>query len=362
MGLTFAKSVKFGAVRFNFSSSGIGMSVGIPGLRIGTGPRGAYIGGGLGGFRYRRSLGRPSAAPSPRPEPTPSNQGDAAPSSNIVATVEHDNKNVLELTDSSSDALLQSMNEQLAKSSLWPAAAIGLGILFFMIRATAPSWPGVVLGLIFIVFAGIVAWVAWRDKMRKLTVLFFEPDEAASSAYEKVVESFRTAANVVKLQAIGETSTYGDTKYTAGASQGYKLGKATFMVGQVPGVIANVDVPILMTEKTTLAFYPDRVLAFQDKSVGAIDYQALDVESLPSKFVEDGVQPSDATVIGETWKYVNKSGGPDKRFKDNQRYPICLYNKLHLSTEKGLDIRFIASRDKAFEPFAQSLESLKVSR
>jgi hypothetical protein len=27
---------------------GIGMSVGIPGLRIGTGPRGAYISGGMG--------------------------------------------------------------------------------------------------------------------------------------------------------------------------------------------------------------------------------------------------------------------------------------------------------------------------
>jgi len=47
MGVSFAKSVKFGAVRFNFSGSGIGISVGIPGLRIGTGPRGAYIGGGM---------------------------------------------------------------------------------------------------------------------------------------------------------------------------------------------------------------------------------------------------------------------------------------------------------------------------
>ncbi|RYF26114.1 MAG: DUF4236 domain-containing protein, partial [Comamonadaceae bacterium] len=37
MGLTFAKSVKFGPVRFNFSGSGIGVSAGIPGLRIGAG-------------------------------------------------------------------------------------------------------------------------------------------------------------------------------------------------------------------------------------------------------------------------------------------------------------------------------------
>ena len=38
MGVSFSKSIKFGAVRFNLSGSGIGVSVGIPGLRIGTNP------------------------------------------------------------------------------------------------------------------------------------------------------------------------------------------------------------------------------------------------------------------------------------------------------------------------------------
>lgn len=47
MGISFSKSVKVGAVRFNFSGTGIGVSVGVPGLRIGTGPRGAYITGGV---------------------------------------------------------------------------------------------------------------------------------------------------------------------------------------------------------------------------------------------------------------------------------------------------------------------------
>ncbi len=361
MGLTFAKSVKFGAVRFNFSGSGIGMSVGIPGLRIGTGPRGAYIGGGMGGFRYRKSLGRTSATPSPQGRFALPSEGGAASSPNIIATVEHDSKNVLELTDSSSDAILQSMNEQRAKNSFWPPTAILLALLFFLIRGVGSAWPAFVLWLIFFAFAGFVAWVAWRDKLRKLTVLFFEPDEAASATYETVVDSFRTATNVAKLQAIGQTATYGDTKYTAGASRGYKLVKGSFELGQAPGVIANIDVPILKTDKTTLAFYPDRVLAFQDKAVGAIDYRDFDVESSPSKFVEEGPQPSDATVVDETWKYVNKKGGPDKRFKDNKRYPICLYNELHLTTQNGLDIRFIGSKDKAFDSFAGSLGGLKRS-
>lgn len=101
MGISFAKSVKFGAVRFNFSGSGIGMSVGIPGLRIGTGPRGAYIGGGIAGFRYRKSLetGSVPASTSRRSARVPDQHSETIPLHNIVATVEHEAKSILELAD-----------------------------------------------------------------------------------------------------------------------------------------------------------------------------------------------------------------------------------------------------------------------
>lgn len=88
---------------------------------------------------------------------------------------------------------------------------------------------------------------------------------------------------------------------------------ATCTVGQAPGIMANVAVPILQAAKITLAFYPDRILAFQGKTVGAIDYSELDAANSPVTFVESGAIPSDAIVTGHTWQYVNKKGGPDKR-------------------------------------------------
>ncbi|TDE35441.1 hypothetical protein E1B25_17530 [Antarcticimicrobium sediminis] len=38
--------------------------------------------------------------------------------------------------------------------------------------------------------------------------------------------------------------------------------------------------------------------------------------------------PSDATMVGQTWKYVNKNGSPDRRFKDNRQLPICLFQEM----------------------------------
>lgn len=56
MGWYFRRSVKFGPLRLNFSKSGIGYSVGVKGLRFGTGPRGRYVAGGRYGIYFRQFL------------------------------------------------------------------------------------------------------------------------------------------------------------------------------------------------------------------------------------------------------------------------------------------------------------------
>jgi len=68
MGFYLRKSVKVGPLRFNFSKSGIGVSAGVRGLRIGTGPRGNYVHMGRHGLYYRQTL--PSATRPSHPLPS----------------------------------------------------------------------------------------------------------------------------------------------------------------------------------------------------------------------------------------------------------------------------------------------------
>ena len=60
MGWYLRKSLKLGPLRFNLSKSGIGASVGVKGLRVGTGPKGSYLHGGRGGLYFREQLGEES--------------------------------------------------------------------------------------------------------------------------------------------------------------------------------------------------------------------------------------------------------------------------------------------------------------
>src|ERR1700721_1027272 len=59
MGFYLRKSLSVGPFRFNLSKSGIGLSTGIKGFRIGTGPRGNYVHMGRGGIYFRQTLPTP---------------------------------------------------------------------------------------------------------------------------------------------------------------------------------------------------------------------------------------------------------------------------------------------------------------
>src|SRR4030095_3525577 len=56
MGLYLRKSFRAGPIRFNLSKSGLGISGGVKGARLGVGPRGTYVHAGRHGLYYRKHL------------------------------------------------------------------------------------------------------------------------------------------------------------------------------------------------------------------------------------------------------------------------------------------------------------------
>jgi hypothetical protein len=52
-------------------------------------------------------------------------------------------------------------------------------------------------------------------------------------------------------------------------------------------------------------------------------WKACPEAELATRLIEEGPVPRDAERIGITWKYVNKGGGPDRRYKNNPQLPSC---------------------------------------
>ena len=94
------------------------------------------------------------------------------------------------------------------------------------------------------------------------------------------------------------------------------------------------------------------------RDVGAVSYENLSVEVTQTQFIEDGSVPGDAKIVGYTWKYVNKDGGPDRRFKDNRKLPIALYQELEFSSATGLNEKFQFSDREVVKGFVEVLNAI----
>lgn len=56
MGFYLKKAINLGPLRLNFSKSGLGISIGVKGCRISSGPNGNYLNAGRKGLYFKQKL------------------------------------------------------------------------------------------------------------------------------------------------------------------------------------------------------------------------------------------------------------------------------------------------------------------
>jgi hypothetical protein len=326
MGFYLRKSLKVGSIRFNLSKSGIGMSSGVRGFRVGTGPRGNYVHMGRGGVYYRASLNG-----SPRTGPGIPTAPPRLPASDGLQEIE--SGSVLGMVDGTSAALLAEMNDKSKRWRLWPWLAVAGVCLIGLANAIHPAAPLVLL----VVWTPLVWWVAQRDALRLTTVMMYDLDEAAVGRFQTLHDAFELLVKAGRVGHIAAKGNIADGKRHAGASSLVRRQVVRPHKNPPSRVSTNIEVPAIPVGKQVLHFFPDRVLVVEPGAVGAVSYADLQISMSPSRFIEEEGVPSDATVVGQTWKYVNKKGGPDKRFKDNRQLPVALYEQILFASATGLN-------------------------
>ena len=129
-------------------------------------------------------------------------------------------------------------------------------------------------------------------------------------------------------------------------------------VDEPPFIKTNVPIFRMAVGRQTLYFMPDRLLIVEGTQVGAVSYRSLDISVNKTQFIEDGAAPADAAIVGRTWRYVNRDGGPDRRFNNNPQLPVCLYDELMLRTSSGLNEVVQLSQPNVAEGFAAAVRYL----
>jgi hypothetical protein len=330
------KSVKAGPFRFNFSKSGVGLSVGVKGLRVGTGPRGHYIHAGRGGLYYRASLGHPGAPKMQQPQPPAVQPRELVFHDDGVDMRAIASANVLAMQDEAFSTILEEIRAKQRQVKM----SVALGWIFGIIGVVAAINIGGNASILMLL--GLPAWAAgrWLDSFRRTTVLFYNLEGEAEDAFKAVTSAFDAlAASQGKwhVEASGAVKSLTTWKRNAGASHLVRR-KSTSLNYRLPVVVkANITPPAVRAGRKTIYFLPDVALIEDGNTIGSVGYQELTLDWANSRFIEEGIVPRDAEVVDHTWQHPNKKGGPDRRFKSNRRLPVCLYETLHLQSASGLN-------------------------
>jgi hypothetical protein len=249
---------------------------------------------------------------------------------------------------------LQELNGKQAVVRLapWAAAAVVLaGVWLSVSTDWFPAVAALVVGAV--VWLGVSQW----DALRTSTVIMYDLDPEARSQFEHLVADITALGSAQSLWHVATTATVLDRKYHAGASDVIRRTSTGVVSGLPKRVRCNIDVPSILVGRQALYFFPDRVLVVESNAVGAVGYDALSVARDTTKFIEEDGVPRDARVVDKTWRYVNRNGGPDKRFKDNRELPVCLYETIHFTSNSGLNELLHVSRIGVGEPIVAAIAS-----
>jgi len=253
-----------------------------------------------------------------------------------VAMIDIDSGDVIQMRDETFDELLNEINDkssQIRMSAVFCWTAVVIGVL------SGLTTGGVGFVLLLLALPALLAG-QWLDSYRRSVVLYYDLEGDAEDSYKQLAKGFDGllgCAGKWHIEAGGAVTNLTVWKRNAGASHLVKK-NATTLSYRLPTVIkSNVIPPSFAVGRQTLFFMPDIILVQDGTRFGVVPYGELALRWQDTRFIEEGRVPSDSLVVGHTWKHPNKSGGPDRRFRDNRQIPICLYETIHFQSKSGLN-------------------------
>ena len=215
-----------------------------------------------------------------------------------------------------------------------------------------------IVSLVFLsigIFLKVLIAKKWKINLK------YEFDEYSKKRYETLNCFFKELSKNKKIWQINTSTKVYNTKYNAGAGNNVTR-NVSWIVKSMPWYIDNnIEVYGLKLKNEKIYFTPDRMIIYRGmRRVSGRSYKDLDAIFSKTNFVENEMVPKDAQICSYTWQYVNKNGGPDRRFSNNRQIPICKYGEVELKTNDGINILLnysnvdlMAQIKKLFEKFIE---------
>ncbi|RAJ83155.1 SH3 domain-containing protein [Chitinophaga dinghuensis] len=207
-------------------------------------------------------------------------------------------------------------------------------------------------------FIPLTSWLKRLDKQRFAMELQYDMDDRYQQVYQQFKAHFITFSQTSRIWQYLNVQGTTDFKRNGGAGSLIKRTRISSFSDNkmpIPYFITNVDIPWISLSNMELYFLPERLLIKRGKDFAAVFYKNLQIRCHVSNFIESESLPPDAKVVDYTWQFVNKAGGPDKRFNNNRRLPVCAYSQYTFTSDTGIFEVISTSKQFAMDDLATFL-------
>ncbi|MCQ2581796.1 MAG: DUF4236 domain-containing protein [Alphaproteobacteria bacterium] len=329
MGFRFRKSVNFGGFRVNLSKTGIGYSFGFPGFRWtrlanGRSRRTASI-PGTGLAYITESSGTRKTHPKQNIEKESSIPGQYLAKTTQISPEDYEPTDGKEFLA----ALRHYKNMQI----LWKTL-LGVSVIVGFI------YPFCLLGVL--LFFGLSIY--WYFSKRVIVTFCFD-DETAKENHKIFESMFELLSNNERIYECAKTYHNSNTKYTSGASTTITTHRMTLKKTKPLFMKTNMLCFKMKTTFKELLFLPNGILINTPFSLYFLNMKDIAINWKTTIFIED-FTPRDSECVRTTWRYVNKKGGPDKRFNNNTQLYENRYGEVSFIIPEALDLSILFSNYK----------------
>lgn len=327
MGFRYRKSITLGGgFRINLSKSGIGYSWGTKGYRVSRTARGTtrrtYSIPGTG-ISYVNESGARSRNCQQRRNTPQKNRTDKPVDYSHARTIE--SAKIEEFKEAEEGTISDALERTIKLNFLGT-----IFVFAFVLMAAHPAF-------ILLPIVGIVLKIAAHTLGR--INLEYSFDAEKQDEHTRRIDAWELLAEGKKEWQILSEQYNSNRKINAGAGRSIKRVECKIRKGHPYYIKANVDtIQINLAHKEKLIILPDKVFFVRKRKIGAIDYSDFQISVSSVSFVERDTVPKDATVVGQTWQYVNKNGTPDQRYRNNKQIPLCQYGQVFLRSSSGLNV------------------------
>jgi hypothetical protein len=225
----------------------------------------------------------------------------------------------------------------------------------------ANPYAGYELAVGLLLFIVLIHRLKRADKQRFAMELHYDMDDQFKQVYQQFSDHFASLSRSVRIWQYLNARQTNDYKRTGGAGKLISRVPLRAISGNqapLPYFTTNVSIPCIKLSNLEFYFLPERLLVKRGRTFAAVFYKNLRINGYTTRFIEDESLPRDAQVVDQTWRYVNKQGGPDRRFNNNRQIPICAYSEYTLISDTGIYEVITTSKQGAMDNFAGFLAGI----